>query len=82
MLLFNKIIKNIFKNSIVYINKCKHKNIYIYLNEEKSEKLEKKIAIIIDIFLPINFINHIYWDKHFGIIGVNETMVLNNIVMV
>ncbi|MBU5316797.1 hypothetical protein KQI30_11020 [Clostridium bornimense] len=82
LLLFNKIIKNIFKNSIVYINKCKHKNIYIYLNEEKSEKLEKKIAIIIDIFLPINFINHIYWDKHFGIIGVNETMVLNNIVMV
>ena len=31
LLLFNKIIKNIFKNSIVYINKFKHKisNYYI-----------------------------------------------------
>lgn len=80
--LFTSILKKIFKNSTVYISKDRPKDIYIYLNEIKNQKLEYKINEIIDTFLPINIRNLVFWNKHFGIIGENRTMKLNNIVMV
>ncbi|AGF55350.1 hypothetical protein B0P06_000562 [Clostridium saccharoperbutylacetonicum] len=80
--LLKKIIKEIFKNSIVYLNKDKPKSIYIYLDEVKEKKLENKIEVVLETFLPINMEPFIFWDKHFGIIGLDYTMRINEIVMV
>lgn len=80
--LFNKVLKKIFKNSIVYSNKERPKNIYIYLGEKKSRELENKIKVILDTFLAINMKPLIFWDNHFGIFGLDNTMRINEIVMV
>lgn len=80
--LVKKVIRQIFKKSIVYLSKEKSKDIYIYLNKEYTKELEQKINLILNIFLPINMEPHIYWDKHFGIIGLDSTMKIDNIVMV
>ena len=80
--LFKKVIKGIFKKSIVYSNKEKPKNIYIYLSEVKQKELESKINVILETFLPINMKPLIFWDKHFGIIGLENTMKINETVMV
>lgn len=80
--LFNKVLRNIFKNSIIYRSKDKPKDIYIYLDEIKTELLKKKIKAILDTFLPINMNSFIFWNKHFGIIGVDESMKMDEIVMV
>lgn len=80
--LFKQVIKEIFKNSIVYSNKEKPKNIYIYLSEVKQKELESKINVILETFLPINMNPLIFWDKHFGIIGLDNTMKINGTVMV
>jgi len=80
--LFKKVLKEIFKNSIVYSSKEKPKNIYIYLDERKKVELENKVSVILETFLPINMKPLIFWDKHFGIIGINNTMKINEMVMV
>lgn len=80
--LFKKIFKEIFKKSIIYSSKEKPKNIYIYLDEIKKVELENKVSSIVDTFLPINMKPLIFWDKHFGIIGLNDTMKINEAVMV
>ena len=80
--LFEKVLRNIFRKSIIYSNKEKPKNIYIYLDEIKKVELENKVSVIVDIFLPINMKPLIFWDKHFGIIGINNTMKINETVMV
>lgn len=80
--LFNKILRKIFKNSIVYINKDKPKEIYIYLGEKFNFNLKTKIEMLIDTFLPINMTPLIFWDKHFGILEYKETMKIDQIVMV
>jgi len=80
--LFNKIVRNVFKKSIVYSNKEKPKNMYIYLGEVKTEEFENKIDFILDTFLSIDMKPLIFWDQHFGILGLNNTMKNDEIVMV
>jgi hypothetical protein len=80
--LFKKVLKRIFKNSIVYSSNERAKNIYIYLDEVKQIELENKVNLIVETFLPINMKPLIFWDKHFGIIGLDNTMKVNETVMI
>lgn len=79
--LFKKVTRNIFNNSIIYISKDNPKVILIYLGEPNGEKLRRKIDMIINLFLPINMKIDLYWENHFGIIGIDETMKINQIVI-
>jgi hypothetical protein len=80
--LFKNIIRKIYKNSIVYSNNEQPKHMFIYLDEVKTEKNEKKIELIIDTFLSIEMKPYVFWDKHFGILGLDYTMKINETVMV
>ena len=80
--LFNKVLRKIFKNSIVYSNKEKPKNMYIYLDEVWTKEFENKIDVIVDTFLSIDMKPLIFWNQHFGILGLENTMKNNEIVMV
>ena len=80
--LFKKVLGNIFRNNIVYINKNKPKDIYIYISREKNDELEAKMTMLIDTFLPINMNPMIFWNKHFGILGADKTMKINEISLV
>jgi len=80
--LFNKILREVFKTSIVYASKEKPKNMYIYLGQVKTKELENKIDVIVDTFLSIEMKPLIFWDQHFGILGLDNTMRNDEIVMV
>lgn len=80
--LFIKILRKVFKNSIVYESKETSKNMYIYLGEIKTKELENKINIIVDTFLSIDMKPLIFWNQHFGILGLDHTMKNDEIVMV
>ena len=80
--LFNKILRKIFKNNIVYSNNEQPKRIYIYLDEVKTKEYEKKIDIIVDTFLSIDMKPFIFWKQHFGILGFDNTMKNGEIVMI
>ncbi len=80
--LFNKILRKVFKNSIVYSSKEKPKDMYIYLGEVWNKKLQNKIDVIVDTFVPIDMKPLIFWNQHFGILGLNNTMRMDEIIMV
>lgn len=82
LFLFTKIIKNIFNSSIVYMNKNINKTLYIYLGVEKTKENISRISTVINTFLPINVSVKLFWDIHFGIIGIEDTMMINEIVVV
>ena len=81
LLLFKETIHTIFKNSALYINRRDKEEILIYLGVVKSKKQEEKLTFILDFFLPVKYEIRVYWDKHFGIIGEEETMSMNQIVL-
>lgn len=79
--LLKRIMKKIFPKNIIYIN-CQDKmEILMYLASKKREKVKAKIDFILDMFLPIGYEVLLYWDKHFGILGVDETMSQDNIIL-
>lgn len=80
--LFRKILKGIFKNSIIYSSNENPKKIYIYLDEKRDSLKASKVQAIINTFLPISNKTYIFWDKHFGIVGVDSTMIMDKMIMV
>lgn len=80
--IFNKVMKEIFERSIILLSKDKENDMYIYLGVKKNSRLQNKIEIILDSFLPINMKVNLFWNKPFGIIGIKETMKIDEIIMV
>ena len=74
--IFLEVIKNIFKNILVFYTK---KEILLYTSSTKEEKNIKKMQIIIDIFLDIDFPIRIFWKNPCGIIGVSQTLKIDSI---
>ncbi|MCT4509789.1 MAG: hypothetical protein N4A48_13735, partial [Tepidibacter sp.] len=68
--IFKSIINKIFKKSIVYINQDNKKEILIYIGQKRTQELENKMDVLIDLFLHIDFKVFLYWQYHFGILGV------------
>jgi hypothetical protein len=81
LLLFKETIHTIYSNSAIYINKREKEEILIYLGVNKSKRQEEKLSFLLDFFLPVKYEIRVYWDKHFGVIGEDETMRMGRIVL-
>ncbi|MCT4584562.1 MAG: hypothetical protein N4A54_06525 [Peptostreptococcaceae bacterium] len=79
--LFKSIVRKIFDNSIVYLNKENKNEILIYLGEYQNFMNQKKIDLLIEIFLNIKYKVLLYFEYHFGINGVDNTMKIENMVI-
>lgn len=72
--LFQKAVKKIFNDSLIYNNRYNEKTIVIYINEEKTKENKKKIKLLTNLFLSIGFQIKIYWQFHPMVFGVKEIM--------
>jgi hypothetical protein len=57
------------------------KEILIYIGQKRTQELENKMDVLIDLFLHIDFKVFLYWQYHFGILGVEDTMKIENMVL-
>lgn len=73
--------RKLFKNCVLYLKSGVKDELLIYIGEEKSDMMQSKVALIQELFLPIRFQTEIYWKQHFGIMDVEETMRMNQIVL-
>lgn len=67
--------------SIVYHNHIYPEEILIYINFKKTRKTEQRIRFLTDTFLDLNYHTEIFYEHHFGIIGVEETMYIDEIAI-
>ena len=78
---FCRILSQIFTSAVVYQVKKHPQVIYIYLGREKDVTLNARWELLKDLFLPMGFEIRVFWEKHFGIMGVDSTMRLGNIAI-
>lgn len=74
-------VRGIFKKSLLYQNSKAKNELIFYIDRERSETEEAKLEFIQEMFLPVTFRTQVYWNDHFGIIGVDETMEIGNIAI-
>lgn len=77
--LFQTIFPLFFPNCNLYQNTQEKEEVLIYLGEKKNQKAEQKKRLLIRLFLPLPYTYRIYWEYHFGIIGVAESMQIEKI---
>lgn len=79
--IFRKVIRGIYKNALMYENNDRNNELLLYLGIEESEKEEQRIGFLIDMFLPLQDNVFLYYMNHFGIIGIEETMRIDEVII-
>lgn len=79
--LFKQILSSFIDDNIIYGNRSNPKELIVYIGSKRGDILEKKIEFLVAMFLDICYQITLYFEYHFGIIGVDETMIMDRIVM-
>lgn len=79
--LFRHVITALITPCIVYENNDDPCSLLIYIGCKKSANLAKKVKFILDQFVGIRYRTELYYEYHFGIIGIGETMGVDEIAI-
>ena len=75
--IFQKAVTQFYPDCLIYQVKNEPEVILLYLGLPASE--EPKIHALQELFLPIQYQLRVFWESHFGVIGVDATMCIDNI---
>ena len=81
LIVFRRAVLVLYPDAMLYQIKSEKKRLLLYLKDKKDEIGEKKIQFVKDMFLPIGFELRVFWEYHFGIIGIDETMKLDEMAI-
>lgn len=79
--IFLDMVHALVEDSIVYLNNDYPDEIFIYTGLKKERWLDQRIVFLADTFLDIRYHVEIFYEYHFGIIGIEETMQIDEIAI-
>ncbi len=79
--LFQEVMRCLYPDSLVYASNEAVRQVLIYVGVKESEEEREKLEFLQDLFLPINYQVFLFWEHHFGIIDVEETLCLDDMVL-
>lgn len=79
--MFQEAMRILYPSSIIYENRGNTKQLLVYIGEKENEEGKMRMEYLQAVFLPINIQVCMFWDHHFGIIGIDETMIINEVVL-
>lgn len=71
---FCRIMRQLFPGCFVYQVRKHPQVLYVYLDRKREVSTLKRWELIRDTFMPIDIEARVFWDIHFGIMGVDVTM--------
>lgn len=79
--LFQAVMRQIYPRSIIYLDAVERRELLIYIGRKEIPEYYRQVEFLLALFVPFDYIAHLFWDMHFGIIGVNETLELDELVL-
>ena len=79
--IFIDMVHSLIDNSIVYHNNDFPEELLVYTSSKKNDELEQRLQFLIELFLDIQYRVEIYYEYHFGIIGMEDTMQIDEIAL-
>ena len=76
---FREAVTRFYPDCLIYQMKDDPKRILVYLSHYKTEKQKGKYDFIESMFLPIEYNTKVFWQHHFGMLGVSPTLNLGEI---
>lgn len=81
LMTFRRALLVLFPDAILYQIRAERKKLLLYLSENKSEDGERMLLFIQDMFLPVSYDLRVFWKYHFGIVGVDDAMHIDEIAL-
>lgn len=79
--LFREVMRCIYPDSLVYASNDRIRQVLVYIGTKDTPVERARIAFLQDMFLPIYFQVFLFWEHHFGIIEIAETMRIDDMVL-
>lgn len=80
--IFRELVTALYENAIVYEERDRAEVLYLYVGQRESGTERKKARFLADTFLPVYTEVKIFYDRHFGILDQEETMVTDRILLI
>ena len=80
VILFTNAIKGFFPDSMIYV--MEQSSIIIYVGQKETYQLKQKVKLLQSFYLPIESKVDVFWEGHFGVFGIDEVMLLDDVVLV
>lgn len=80
--IFRELVTGLYENAIVYEERDRAEVLYLYVGRKESEAERKKIRFLVDTFLQVHTEVKIFYDRHFGILDQEETMITDRILLI
>jgi hypothetical protein len=81
LLIFRRAVLILFPDAILYQVKADRKKLLLYLQDKPEDYKKQMIQFAQDMFLPLSYNIRIFWEYHFGIIGVEGTMNIDELAI-
>lgn len=78
---FRRVMLRLYPQVFIYENNEIAYELLVYLGVEESERERERTAFLREMFLPMQETVHWFYGHHFGIIGVDETMLVDEAVI-
>ena len=62
--------------SISCLDTAGRKELPVYVGRKETPELRRQMDFLLSAFVPFDCVAHIFWDMHFGIIGVDRALEL------
>jgi hypothetical protein len=80
--LYEIVCRKMFPDMTSYLKTRGRKALLLYFGSSKTPQSEAAALLCQIFFLPADLPAEYYWEKHFGILGVSETMRLDDTVLI
>lgn len=81
VILFRQAIRAVYPDSLVYESNDDFREILVYLGKKETPEERSKIDFLTGVFLSKDYDIYLFWEYHFGIIDVEVTMQLDEMVL-
>lgn len=80
--LFKEVMRCMYPDSLVYASNEAVRQVLVYVGTKETDVERERLEFLQDMFLTINYQVFLFWEHHFGIFDINETMELDELVLV
>jgi len=79
--LFRRAVLVLYPRARLYQIKKEPKKLLLYISLQKTQEEERRLSFAEDMFLPVGYELRVFWQYHFGVIGVEGTMKLDEMAL-
>lgn len=79
--IFKDMMEELIPKNIVYRNNDDFHEIMVFIGQKHDKTIAAKMDLLIQMFVEIPYTVDIYYEYHFGIIGVDETLEIDEIAI-